>query len=130
MAALFLLHPRQGFDRTPQSMSSLIMLTFTIVVSTVLVAVGFIWHRGGVWCAANGGVRPGSGDLLGGAHDRHHGDDAVCPDAVNKARCCVDVAGVQNEVKCGMKARVTSLHRCNRLICPGYFNLAAKVKIR
>ena len=91
MAALFLLHPRQGFDRTLQSMSSLIVLTFTIVVSTVLVAVGFSWHRGGVWCAANGGFRPGSGDLLGGAHDRHHGDDAVCPDAVNKARCCVDV---------------------------------------
>jgi signal transduction histidine kinase len=41
-AALFLLHPARRFDRTLQSMSSLILLTFTIVVSTALVAVGFI----------------------------------------------------------------------------------------
>jgi signal transduction histidine kinase len=41
-AALFLLHPSRGFDRTLQSMSSLILLTFTIVVSTALVAGGFI----------------------------------------------------------------------------------------
>ncbi len=41
-AALFLLHPRQRFDRTLQSMSSLILLTFTAVVSTVLVAAGYI----------------------------------------------------------------------------------------
>jgi signal transduction histidine kinase len=41
-AALFLLHPRRGFDRALQSMSSLIRLTFTIVVSTALVAAGFV----------------------------------------------------------------------------------------
>jgi two-component system, LuxR family, sensor kinase FixL len=41
-AALFLLHPARRFDRTLQSMSSLILLTFTILVSTALVAVGFI----------------------------------------------------------------------------------------
>jgi two-component system, LuxR family, sensor kinase FixL len=40
-AALFLLHPDRGFDRTLQSMSSLIQLTFTIVVSAAIVAGGF-----------------------------------------------------------------------------------------
>jgi two-component system, LuxR family, sensor kinase FixL len=42
LAALFLLHPRRRFDRSLQSMSSLIVLTFTVIVSTALVAVGFI----------------------------------------------------------------------------------------
>jgi two-component system, LuxR family, sensor kinase FixL len=41
-AALFLLHPARRFDRTLQSMSSLILLTFTIVVSTALVAVSYM----------------------------------------------------------------------------------------
>ncbi|MBO0752117.1 MAG: MASE1 domain-containing protein [Bradyrhizobiaceae bacterium] len=41
-AALFLLRPGQHFDRTLQSMSSLIVLTFTIVVSAAAVALGFI----------------------------------------------------------------------------------------
>jgi signal transduction histidine kinase len=41
-AALFLLHPSRRFDRTLQSMSSLILLTFTIVVSAALVAAGYI----------------------------------------------------------------------------------------
>jgi two-component system sensor kinase FixL len=39
-AVLFLLRPSQRFDRTLQSMSSLVLLTFTIVVSTALVAAG------------------------------------------------------------------------------------------
>jgi two-component system, LuxR family, sensor kinase FixL len=42
VAALFLLHPARRFDRTLQSMSSLIRLTFTIVVSAALVALGFM----------------------------------------------------------------------------------------
>jgi signal transduction histidine kinase len=42
VAALFLLHPVRHFDRTLQSMSSLVLMTFTILVSTVLVATGFI----------------------------------------------------------------------------------------
>jgi signal transduction histidine kinase len=41
-AGLFLLHPARNFDCMLQSMSSLILLTFTILVSTALVAVGFI----------------------------------------------------------------------------------------
>jgi two-component system, LuxR family, sensor kinase FixL len=41
-AGLFLLHPARNFDRTLQSMSSLILLTFTILASTALAAVGFI----------------------------------------------------------------------------------------
>jgi signal transduction histidine kinase len=41
-AALFLLHPKRRFDRSLQSMSSLILLTFTVVVSAAAVAVGFI----------------------------------------------------------------------------------------
>jgi two-component system, LuxR family, sensor kinase FixL len=41
-AALFLLHPKRRFDRTLQSMSSLVLFTFTIVVSTALVAGGYI----------------------------------------------------------------------------------------
>jgi signal transduction histidine kinase len=41
-AALFLLHPSRRFDRTLQSMSSLIALTFTTVVSSALVAIMFM----------------------------------------------------------------------------------------
>lgn len=41
-AALFLLHPSRHFDRTLQSMSSLILLTFTVVVSAAVVAAGYI----------------------------------------------------------------------------------------
>jgi two-component system, LuxR family, sensor kinase FixL len=41
-AAVFLLHPKRRFDRTLQSMSSLVLFTFTIVVSAALVAVGYI----------------------------------------------------------------------------------------
>jgi two-component system, LuxR family, sensor kinase FixL len=41
-ATLFLLHPRQHFDRTLQSMSSLVLLIFTTVVSTALAALGYI----------------------------------------------------------------------------------------
>jgi two-component system, LuxR family, sensor kinase FixL len=41
-AALFLLHPKRHFDRTLQSMSSLVLLTFTIVVSAAVVAGGYI----------------------------------------------------------------------------------------
>ena len=41
-AGVFLLHPVRNFDRTLQSMSSLILLTFTVLASTALVAVGFI----------------------------------------------------------------------------------------
>jgi signal transduction histidine kinase len=41
-AALFLLHPSRHFDRTLQSMSSLIVLTFTTVASTAAVAAGCI----------------------------------------------------------------------------------------
>ncbi len=41
-AALFLLHPKQRFDRTLQSMSSLILLTFTVVVSAAVVAAGYV----------------------------------------------------------------------------------------
>jgi two-component system, LuxR family, sensor kinase FixL len=41
-AALFLLHAKRGFDRTFQSMSSLVLLTFTSVVSAALVAGGYI----------------------------------------------------------------------------------------
>jgi hypothetical protein len=41
-AALFLLHPKRRFDRTLQSMSSLILLTFTVVVSAALVAAGYV----------------------------------------------------------------------------------------
>ena len=42
MAALFLLHSKRGFDRTLQSMSSLVLLTFTVAVSAALVAAGYI----------------------------------------------------------------------------------------
>ena len=42
MAALFLLHPGRHFDRTLQSISGLILLTFTTVVSAAAVALGFI----------------------------------------------------------------------------------------
>jgi integral membrane sensor domain MASE1 len=42
MAALFLLHPSRHFDRTLQSISGLILLTFTTVVSAAAVALGFI----------------------------------------------------------------------------------------
>ena len=38
-AALFLLHPKRGFDRTLQSMSSIFLLSFTTAVSCALVAV-------------------------------------------------------------------------------------------
>jgi two-component system, LuxR family, sensor kinase FixL len=41
-AALFLLHPKRRFDRILQSMSSLVLFTFTIVVSAALVAGGYI----------------------------------------------------------------------------------------
>jgi two-component system, LuxR family, sensor kinase FixL len=41
-AALFLLHPKQRFDRTLQSMSSLILLTVTTVVSAAPVAAGYV----------------------------------------------------------------------------------------
>jgi two-component system, LuxR family, sensor kinase FixL len=41
-AALFLLRPERRFDRTLQSMSSLVLLTFTIVVSAAVVAGGYI----------------------------------------------------------------------------------------
>jgi two-component system, LuxR family, sensor kinase FixL len=41
-AALFLLHSKRRFDRTLQSISSLVLLTFTIVVSAAVVAVGYI----------------------------------------------------------------------------------------
>jgi two-component system sensor kinase FixL len=41
-AALVLLHPKRRFDRTLQSMSSLILLTFTSVVSAALVAGGYM----------------------------------------------------------------------------------------
>jgi two-component system, LuxR family, sensor kinase FixL len=41
-AALFLLHPSRHFDRTLQSISGLILLTFTTVVSAAAVALGFI----------------------------------------------------------------------------------------
>jgi two-component system, LuxR family, sensor kinase FixL len=41
-AALFLLHPKRLFDTTLQSMSSLVLLTFTVVVSVALVAGGYI----------------------------------------------------------------------------------------
>ena len=41
-AALFLLHPKQRFDRTLQSMSSLFLLTVTTVVSAAPVAAGYV----------------------------------------------------------------------------------------
>ena len=41
-AALFLLHSNRRFDRALQSMSSLVLFTFTIVVSTALVATGYM----------------------------------------------------------------------------------------
>jgi two-component system, LuxR family, sensor kinase FixL len=41
-AALFLLHPSRHFDRSLQSISSLILLTFTVVVSAALVAAGYV----------------------------------------------------------------------------------------
>jgi two-component system, LuxR family, sensor kinase FixL len=41
-AGLFLLHPARHFDRMLQSMASLILLTFTILVITALVATGYI----------------------------------------------------------------------------------------
>ncbi len=41
-AALFLLHPKRGFDRTLQSMSSVILLSLTAAVSSALVAVTHI----------------------------------------------------------------------------------------
>ncbi len=41
-AALFLVHPRRGFDGTLQSMSSIILLSFTAAVSCALVAVTHI----------------------------------------------------------------------------------------
>jgi signal transduction histidine kinase len=53
-AALFLLHPSRCFDRTLQSMTSLILLTFTTVVSTAVVAVG------GMGIVVASGVLPAS----------------------------------------------------------------------
>ena len=41
-AALFLLHSNRRFDCALQSMSSLVLFTFTIVVSTALVATGYM----------------------------------------------------------------------------------------
>jgi integral membrane sensor domain MASE1 len=41
-AALFLLHPKQRFDPTLQSMSSLFLLTVTIAVTTAPVAAGYV----------------------------------------------------------------------------------------
>jgi signal transduction histidine kinase len=41
-AALFLLHPKQRFDPTLQSMSSLFLLTATIAVTTAPVAAGYV----------------------------------------------------------------------------------------
>jgi two-component system, LuxR family, sensor kinase FixL len=41
-ATLVLLHPKRRFDRTLQSMSSLILLTFTSVVSAALAAGGYV----------------------------------------------------------------------------------------
>jgi hypothetical protein len=88
-AALFLLHPSRHFDRTLQSMSSLIVLTFTTVVSTAAVAAGYI----AIDIAARrlGGFRPCVGKLLGRRHDRHHGDDAGRAGAMEQALGRVDV---------------------------------------
>ena len=41
-AMLFLLHPKLRFDRTLASMSDLVLLSFTTVVSTALVAAGYV----------------------------------------------------------------------------------------
>jgi two-component system, LuxR family, sensor kinase FixL len=41
-AALFLLEPKQRFDRTLESISSLALLTFTTAVSTALAAVSYV----------------------------------------------------------------------------------------